>query len=89
MGPTRASWRTGIAGKRSGRPKGDVSSYTLAPIRNGPLDGHGHREDDLLPDRLPRRDREDRMNTTASRRRSIVKAITYRIIIVCLDFLVI
>ena len=29
------------------------------------------------------------MNTTASRRRSIVKAITYRIIIVCLDFLVI
>ncbi len=29
------------------------------------------------------------MNTTASRRRSIVKAITYRAIIVCLDFIVI
>ena len=29
------------------------------------------------------------MNATATRKRSIVKAITYRVIIVCLDFIVI
>lgn len=31
----------------------------------------------------------DTMTTTASRKRSLTKAITYRVVIVCLDFLVI
>jgi Cu/Ag efflux pump CusA len=39
--------------------------------------------------RSTRCDREDKMITTASSKRSLVKAVTYRIIIVCLDFLAI
>ncbi|MGO9592127.1 MAG: DUF2061 domain-containing protein [Steroidobacteraceae bacterium] len=46
-------------------------------------------QDDVLADRLKRHDREGEMMTTASRKRSVVKAATYRIVIVCLDFLVI
>src|SRR5450631_1511867 len=69
-------------------PRGWEQLYTLAPIRNGRLMG---RAIVTTPEWLntPLCDCEEKMITSASSKRSVVKAITYRIIIVFLDFVVI